>query len=398
MKLILDIIKHPQEKILKRNFHFNKQNSNVGRDESLDNRLIDSKNIISSNHFNIHYKNNTYYIEDVSTNGTFLKHPFKRLVKNSLNEINESDIFIVGEYELQARYIKEEYSSFDNSDNEKEQLIPDDFLLDDNEIMNSSIYEEDNIYEEPSNSVLDMFEEDTKETVIETIYDEDEQSHDDILDNHIDVDTYKHEENKQVELDTKQNETSNFDITNILASKLGIEFEELSLEEKQKVTNEICDIVINSLEGLKHSLLIKEKITKDLKVDEHKLHINENPVKMGQLALNIIDINDNQKLNLSDAISKSFKELNTHNIALHRTSKNLVHIAANKFSPKNLEYYFEKNNEIKTLLPKKHQLWNCYINMFNNFDKDKTQAQNMIMDDFVDEYKNILYTIKLTSV
>ncbi|RXJ98327.1 type VI secretion system-associated FHA domain protein TagH [Arcobacter sp. CECT 8986] len=394
MKLILDIIKHPQEKILKRNFHFNEENSVVGRDESLENRLIDNKNIISSNHFNIHFENGDYYIEDVSTNGTFLKHPFKRLSKNTLTKIDDSDIFILGEYELQARFINDEYST--NSNYEQEQLIPDDFLLEDSDLMDSSMINDEYDDFDNSNSVLDMFEDEEETTLVETVYEEENQEHDDILDNHIDVDTYKHEEPTQEVVLEKKND-SNIDISNILSNKLGIEFENLSKNEKENVLNEVCDIVLNSLEGLKHSLLVKDKITKDLKVDEQKLHINENPIKMGQLALNVMDINDTQKVNLSEAVSKSFKELNTHNVALHRTSKNLVHITANKFSPKNLEYYFEKNNQINNLLPKKHQLWNCYINMFDSFDKDKKQAQEMIMDDFVDEYKNILYTIKLTS-
>ncbi|AXX92437.1 type VI secretion system-associated FHA domain protein TagH [Malaciobacter molluscorum LMG 25693] len=394
MKLILDIIKHPQEKILKRNFHFNQTNSTVGRDENLENRLIDNKNIVSSNHFNIHFKNGEYYIEDVSTNGTFLKHPFKRLPKNALKKINNSDIFILGEYELQARFIDDEYST--NEKYEQDQLIPDDFLLDDNEIMDSSMIDEEYDDFETPNSVLDMFEEEEETTLVETVYEEENKVHDDILDNHIDVDTYKHKETIEEEIIVEKN-NSEIDMSNILSNKLGIEFENLSKNEKENVLNEICDIVINSLEGLKHALLVKDKITKDLKVDEQKLHINENPIKMGQLALNVMDINDTQKVNLSEAVSKSFKELNTHNIALHRTSKNLVHITANKFSPKDLEYYFEKNNQINKLLPKNHQLWNCYTNMFNNFDKDKKQAQDMIMDDFINEYKNILYTIKLTS-
>ncbi len=43
MKLILDIVKHPQEKLLKRNFQFNKTGGVVGRSDDIDNKLADTK-------------------------------------------------------------------------------------------------------------------------------------------------------------------------------------------------------------------------------------------------------------------------------------------------------------------------------------------------------------------
>lgn len=388
MKLILDIVKHPQEKLFKRNFQFNKTGGVVGRSDDTDNKLADSKNIISSKHFLIHFENNQYFIEDTSTNGTFLKNPFSKLVKNEPVKINDLDIFIVGEYELQARFTTLDYSNTQEKFNENK-LIPDDFLIDD-ELKNLSMEEE--TY---SSSVLDILkEETTSNTIVETIYEEEQKVSKDILDDHIDVDTYIKDE--KVEKIFNKEIASVEDELQILGKNLGIEFDSLSKKERENVLNEISDIVINSLEGLKNSLFIKEKITKDLNIQENMKR--KNPINMGLLALNVIDINDTEKVSLSEAVTKSFKELDTHNVALHRTSKNLINITASKFSPKNLEYYFESNNEINSLLPKKSQLWNCYSKMLNKIDENPNHGQELIMNDFVNEYKNILYTIKLTSL
>lgn len=398
MKLILDIVKHPQEKLLKRNFQFDEINGVVGRAEDIENRLIDSKNIISSNHFSIHFQNNQYFIEDTSTNGTFLKDPFTKLPKNEPLKINDSDIFIVGEYELQARFINIEYSQ-ENDKLNTNQLIPDDFLLDEDIMSNSMIFEDDIPNNINSNSVLDIFEDEQQpnssnsSTIVQAIYEEETKVSKDVLDDHIDVDTYVKKSNGQ----TFNNEIAKVeDELQILGKNLGIEFDSLSKEERENVLEEISNIVKNSLEGLKNSLLIKEKVTKDLDIQDN-IKV-KNPIKMGLLALNLVDINDTENLSLSDAVKKSFKELDTHHVALHRTSKNLINLTASKFSPKNLEYYFENNGDLNSLLPKKHQLWSCYSKMFNKIDKNPKHGQEMIMDDFKNEYKNILYTIKLTSL
>ncbi len=58
-------------------------------------------------------------------------------------------------------------------------------------------------------------------------------------------------------------------------------------------------------------------------------------------------------MKISEAVSKSFKELDIHNIALHRSSKNLVNIAALKFSPKSLEHHFETSGDLNALNAKK---------------------------------------------
>ncbi|WP_419777922.1 type VI secretion system-associated FHA domain protein [Malaciobacter marinus] len=309
-------------------------------------------------------------------------------MKNEPVKINDLDIFIVGEYELQARFTTLDYSNTQEKFNENK-LIPDDFLIDD-ELKNLSMEEE--TY---SSSVLDILkEETTSNTIVETIYEEEQKVSKDILDDHIDVDTYIKDE--KVEKIFNKEIASVEDELQILGKNLGIEFDSLSKKERENVLNEISDIVINSLEGLKNSLSIKEKITKDLNIQENiKM---KNPINMGLLALNVIDINDTEKVSLSEAVSKSFKELDTHNVALHRTSKNLINITASKFSPKNLEYYFESNNEINSLLPKKSQLWNSYSKMLNKIDENPNHGQELIMNDFINEYKNILYTIKLTSL
>ncbi len=123
-----------------------------------------------------------------------------------------------------------------------------------------------------------------------------------------------------------------------------------------------------------------------------------NPILMGQHALNLLNDKDANELKLSEAVKKSFSELDTHNIALHRSSKNLINIAVMKFSPKSLEHHFETNGELNNLMPKKYQMWDSYINMFKKLNDEPDFGINLIEKDFAKEYNNISYSIKLKSI
>lgn len=446
MKLIFDIIKSGKDFPLKRNFHFNMTNGTIGRSEEASWQLTDRQNYISSNHVSIEYKDGMYFIKDTSTNGTFLKYPYKKLPREMTIKINSTDIFIIGDYEIQARFSDNDYNQEDiisskssniltqNTSNstiqQTSQLIPDDdFLLEDNEIMNSSfvIPEEENF----DNNVMSMFKEDevssdfddienytkAEPTIIEEDFISDTVSFDP-LQEHLNIPKFKDEIIEEEIVETIEEEIivekqSNsqtpkvilddnevLNSINILEKKLGIELSSLSQEQREAVVTEIANIVINSLDGLKSSLDIKDKIKKDLAISNVNPEYNDaNPIKMGQYSLNLLDYKNNVNgIKLSEAIKKSFNELNIHNIALHRSSKNLINIAVSKFSPKSLEHHFDTNGELSALMPKKYQMWDAYINMFKKLNEDPDFGVNLIAKDFSNEYNNISYTIKLTSI
>lgn len=435
MKLIFDIIKTGREYPSRRNFHFNKTNGIIGRSEQCAWQLVDSKNYISSNHIEIEYKDGMYFIKDISTNGTFLKHPYKKIPKNISIKINSTDIFIVGEYEIQARFMDNDYSQNDivsykpqNEISTKQQasrnisnkLIPDDFLLEDDSIMNNSfVIEEDEI--DYDNNVMNVFKDDNIEDQFDDLYDFEKEPFKIDNGHHLDSVTnqLKHEHiNIPTFTESKENEkpseitepivsteiieeefdfVQSDDSLEVLEKKLGIKLNNLSKEERDKRLEEIANIVINSLDGLKNSLDTKDKIKKDLMIEDNSLN-DDNPIRMGQHSISLLNENLKDNIKLSEAINKSFKELNIHNIALHRSSKNLINIAVTKFSPKSLEHHFESIGELSSLMPKKYQMWDSYINMFKKLNENPDFGINLIAKDFTNEYKNVLYTIKLTSV
>ncbi|MGB7403310.1 MAG: type VI secretion system-associated FHA domain protein TagH [Arcobacter sp.] len=428
MKLIFDIIKSGRDIPSRNNFHFDRNDGIIGRSSESDWQLPDRQNYISSKHILIKYIDESYFIQDESTNGTYLKEPYRKLPKNKQIKINSNDIFIVGEYEIQARFIDNEYSKKDilqsnysnlSSTKSMGTIIPDDFEI--IEDMNNSFVKEDSKIE-INDSLFNLFDEENKHST-EIIYDFEKEEilfeneeEDSVTRNpmqeHIIVPSFnkKEEELKESETideiefeETIQTQKSNKKDSNIssedkslkyLEEKLGIKLSSLSDIEQKRILQEIANIVTFSLDGLKNSLKLVDKVKKDLNIEDSFSHQNSNnPVLLGQFALNT----DN-KISLSDAVKKSFKQLDNHNVALHMSSKNLVNITLNKFNPKSLEHHFNKQGDINSILPKKPQLWDSYEKMFDKLTNNSNLGIDLISEDFTKEYNKIVYTIKLTSI
>ena len=73
-----------------------KRSVDIGRDQHLDWTLPDPTRFISGKHCEVHYKNGTYWLHDVSTNGTFLNGSDQRM--RSPHELKNGDRLVIGQY------------------------------------------------------------------------------------------------------------------------------------------------------------------------------------------------------------------------------------------------------------------------------------------------------------
>jgi len=73
-----------------------KRSVDIGRDQHLDWTLPDPTRFISGKHCEIHYRNDAYWLHDVSTNGTFLNGSDQRM--RSPHELKNGDRLAIGQY------------------------------------------------------------------------------------------------------------------------------------------------------------------------------------------------------------------------------------------------------------------------------------------------------------
>jgi type VI secretion system FHA domain protein len=404
MELILDIVKNGKNIPSKRNFHFDEEGGTIGRLESNNWVLTDPNSYISGLHATIICKQGTYFIKDESTNGTFLKNPYKKLPKGHPIKINASDVFIIGDHEIQARFSNNDYtdddiiSSIDDVPLNSDNIIPnDDFLF-------NSLSNEFTSVEESDSSEIDLSDFMLNEKpVVEDEEVEFIEAEETTFEEHINIPTFKEEipevveEKREVFVPKAQGIEASIAI---LESKLGIEINALEQKDRDLLMNELGDIINNTLDSLKNSLEIKDKIQQNLHLSTAHLDMDtNNPVRLGSSATELLDKKNRSgklgMMNISTAIDKSFSELNMHSIALHRSSKNLMNITLAKFSPKNLEHRFESRGALRGVLPKQQLLWKAYMDMFDLLHENPEEGIGMIQDEFKKEYENIAYSLKL---
>ena len=73
-----------------------KRSVDIGRDQHLDWTLPDPTRFISGKHCEVHYKNDAYWLNDVSTNGTFLHGSDQRI--RSPHQLKNGDRLVIGQY------------------------------------------------------------------------------------------------------------------------------------------------------------------------------------------------------------------------------------------------------------------------------------------------------------
>jgi type VI secretion system FHA domain protein len=81
-------------------FKLASRDGTIGRSKACDWSLPDDKNYISSRHCQISYREDGYYLKDISTNGTLLNGGSERMAGE--RKIEPGDIFVIGQYQIVA--------------------------------------------------------------------------------------------------------------------------------------------------------------------------------------------------------------------------------------------------------------------------------------------------------
>jgi type VI secretion system protein ImpI len=413
MQLTLDIVKNGKNRADQKSFRFDRSGGVIGRSSDADFRLTDPQNYISGRHVHIEYKHGRYYLRDESTNGTFLKHPYRKLHKGEPHPISASEVFIIGDHELQARFAENDYT---------DDYIVGASLMEEPEPLEAIeelIPDDDFLYEEAAPEA-EALQEAPKEDVLDLLDDPDDvgaMMHADAEGNGAEAaETGEHARfEEHVELpqaaQPKHRERSAHHVSGngladslrVLEEKLGLEILALEPKARDALMAELADVVVSSLEGLRNTLYIKDRTKQELRLPALPTEARENnPVKLGSSASQLLQneaVGDRLgMIKLSTAVAKSFAELDAHTIALHGASKNLMSIAASGFAPKQLERKFESTGALRGLMPRSCRIWKAYTQMFDQLHEEPESGVEMLAPRFTKEYEKMAFSAGLATV
>jgi type VI secretion system FHA domain protein len=84
---------------------FDAQGGTIGRVDANDWVLPDAAKFVSSHHARIRFHNNVFYLQDLSTNGTFLNSTDAPVSKSDLTALGDGDRIVIGDYEILVQLI-----------------------------------------------------------------------------------------------------------------------------------------------------------------------------------------------------------------------------------------------------------------------------------------------------
>ncbi len=109
MQLELTIEKFRDEPLSRKESHiFDKNGGGIGRNDSNCLVLEDPSLFTSGFHARIDYESSMFYLTDLSTNGTYFNSRNQVIGRDNRVELKEGDMLFIGEYQLVARFLKQD--------------------------------------------------------------------------------------------------------------------------------------------------------------------------------------------------------------------------------------------------------------------------------------------------
>src|SRR5215469_7120418 len=87
---------------------FDERGGSIGRVAGNDWVLPDAQNFVSSRHARVSAVDGTFYLEDTSSNGTFINAPDRAASRASLQPLSDGDRLYIGDYEIIVQIIRDE--------------------------------------------------------------------------------------------------------------------------------------------------------------------------------------------------------------------------------------------------------------------------------------------------
>jgi len=113
MALQISLVKAPPSVSLAKNSHvFDKRGGTLGRSESNLWVLPDMEKFLSSCHCELLFEAGSYFLLDLSTNGTFLNSAPEPIGKGSKMPLKSGDVFDIGEYRFAVEFIEDQPFGF----------------------------------------------------------------------------------------------------------------------------------------------------------------------------------------------------------------------------------------------------------------------------------------------
>lgn len=354
----------------------------IGRGKDCDWPIPDSKRHLSSHHALVNHREGAFFLTDISNNGIQNCTSGARLRKGEAVRIEHGNVYVLGDFEIRARLIGTPMLHDDIEVGRPQaagSVIPDDAFFDldplkafdqqerelsEIEALISPRTNTEAIGQRADYARIDMESLTVPELVVEVFAPEP---------------TVPKPVERQADGFWEK-----------FGAALGVSLADLDHDAREALALKVAHLLRQSIGGLQQSLRTRSDLKSELRLAQTTVQGSQiNPLKFAidpAEALGILlQSNKPGQLPAEQAVSRTFRDLQAHQVALLTASRAVVRSTLEHFSPYLMTLRFERDN--KPLFATSGSRWRAYERYHQTLCQDNDWSERLLSRDFAQAYE-----------
>jgi type VI secretion system protein ImpI len=360
---------------------FSESGGVIGRGADCDWVIPDRKRHLSSRHALISCRDNEFFLTDISSNGIQDCTTGAQVLKNEAILIETGSVYLLGDFEIRAR-LSCSATAFDTRAGGRRMtgnIIPDEVFLDFDPL--SAVDQQ-----QPLACEIDAF------TALGSATQEPMQCADFAridMENMLVPQLIDAPQESAPAASHTAAERPSEDFWARFGTALGMELDGLETDAREALAVSAARLLKQSISGLQQSLRTRSELKNELRLAQTTVQgLNSNPLKYGADTADVLGMllaNRPGQLPADQAISRAFRDLQAHQVALLAASRAAVRGAVEHFSPQQLTLRFERENP--SLLGTSGNHWKAYGRYHQALLQDGEWGERLLARDFAQAYE-----------
>ena len=354
----------------------------IGRAEECDWVIPDRKRVLSSRHAEVSYRDGAFYLTDTSSNGIALKDSGASLGKGRPQRIEHGSVYCLGDFEIRARLIQDP-AMFEGDIGLPQaagSIIPDDAFLDLDPL--TALDQQERVYAEVDDLTA-VLRPDTAHAQQRDYAQIDEEN---LL-----VPELVVPQPAPQPKPAPEPERLPPSFWEKFSDALGVRLDDLDEDARQALALNAARLLKQSVGSLQQALRTRSELKNELRLALTTVQsAGNNPLKHGLDSSETLGAllrgGKAGQLPAEQAISRSFRDLQAHQVALLAASRAAVKGMLEQFDPELLTLRFERSGR-KPLLATDGSRWRAYRRLHASLEQNDDWSDRLFARDFANAYE-----------
>ncbi|WP_047337126.1 type VI secretion system-associated FHA domain protein TagH [Pseudomonas protegens] len=354
----------------------------IGRGEDCEWKIPDSNRHLSNHHALVSYRDGQFFITDTSSNGIRDSGSGARLRKGEAQRIEQGSVYVLGDFEIRARLVQapEAFAVEAGRPQAAGSIIPDNAFFD-LDPLNALDLQEHSGAELDELSALDTLQQEPGQRA----------DHGPIDRESLLVPELVAPAEPLALREPKAPAYQSDAFWARFGAALGLDLQALDNDQREALAVNVAGLFKHSIGGLQQSLRTRSELKNELRLALTTAQGNSrNPLKFAVdceavLGILLLDHKPGQ-LSAEQAISRAFRDLQAHQVALLSASRAAVRSTLEHFSPQQLTLRFERDGQ-QPLLVTSGSRWRAYRRYHQALCQDDDWNERLLARDFAQAYE-----------